>query len=139
VGNAMNDLESKMMGDPSKIFFDINANKIHFEPMVDDESYRNEARNTEGGISRWYEGKISWEGRTGPEPYEIGAFKEVGDALRDILLYIVNDQRVLTWIRVTRLTSFIDSQVSQDGVISVNYLETVLMDCSQPMDYSCTR
>jgi hypothetical protein len=55
----MNDFESRMTGDPLKMFHDLNSNKIHFEPMVDDESYGNEANNIQVEITRWYEGMIS--------------------------------------------------------------------------------
>jgi len=127
----MNDLESNMMGDPLKIFYDLNANKIHFELMVDDESYGNEVKDTEGGITRWYEGKISWEGPNDPEPYDIGAYKEVDSILRDILISMECEDRRMTRIEVKRLTSFIDSQDGEEGISSVNYSETTLMKYSQ--------
>lgn len=56
----MKDPESRMTGDPLKMFYDLNSNKIHFEPTIDDESYGNEANNIQVGITRWQEGIISW-------------------------------------------------------------------------------
>jgi hypothetical protein len=123
-----NDLESMLAEAHLEMYYDINDDKIHFRLKASEEFAANNAQMPGDIISSWYEVRTSWKGRTSPEPEMAGAFKDVGDALLAIVLLMEHENRELTLVRVTRITSFIGEKVIEECGSSIDYKETVLLE-----------